>query len=151
MLDAAQAGGTRGQRGEVRDRHHRQAGAVGKSLGDPRGNAQAGEAAGPAAEGDGVERSEGDAALGQHLLHHRQDPLRVPAAQHLVALEDRAIDGERGRAGLGCGVDGQDLHAVPTLRGPRPASASRRLRKRTASSPSSISVAGGSDSMNSRP
>ena len=122
-----------------------------RALRDPGGDAKSREAAGTAPEGDRVEVAAGRTRLRQQFIHHRQQPLRVPAADQFVPLDQPTYHAEvplsrprsrnRSPAVFMLGASGT----------PSPASASRRRRKAAASARSAAILAGGSAAMNFGP
>ena len=137
----------RAERGEVGDRHRREPRAVRESLRDADRDPDAGEGAGSAAEGDRVERPQWQARLGEQLVDHRQDALGVAATEEFLAAEQLAVEPQRRAAGLGRGVEREQLHGVPVG-----ASAPRCWRRNaTASASLSVTVIGGRLARKARP
>jgi hypothetical protein len=99
-----------GQGLQAGHRHHRQIGAEGGALDHGGGDAQAGECAGTAAEGQGVEVAQAQTGIGEQSVHHRQDEFAVPPRRDLEALLDRVAQQQRGRTGVLGGVDREQRH-----------------------------------------
>ncbi|MNM98034.1 hypothetical protein D3C81_1105550 [compost metagenome] len=100
--------GALGEDRQVGNRQHRALQRERQSLHHADGDAHAGEGAGAAAKGDGVQRGEGDARLVQQILHHRQQTLRVHARNHLVTAEPAAVMQQGDGTGFGRGIQGQE-------------------------------------------
>ncbi|MCY1452946.1 hypothetical protein D9M71_699090 [compost metagenome] len=96
-----------GQCGQVGHRQNRALQGEGQALDHTDGNPHAGERARATAKGDGIQRIQRHAGLGQQLLDHRQQLLGVHARDHLVMAGYLAVMQQRDGTGFGRGIQGQ--------------------------------------------
>ena len=96
-----------GQRGNA---NHWQFGAQRQPLGDTDADAHAGKAARTAAKGQRVQLAQRGAALGEDLLHQRQDTLGMFAGTNFEMSTKGAIIPQSRGAGLCGGIDSQNSH-----------------------------------------
>jgi hypothetical protein len=80
-----------GQYGQVRHRQHRAIQRERQALHHADGDTHAGECARSTTESDGVDRLQRGPGIGQQLLDHRQQLLRMQARDHLVMTRDLAV------------------------------------------------------------
>src|SRR5256885_17210562 len=81
-----------------------------ESLLHARRDAKAGERARARAVGDALDLRDFDARLGEHLIDHAEDRLRLALAGALVTREKRPAAACRDRAEIGGGIDREQVH-----------------------------------------
>ena len=99
--------GTLGEHGKVGYRQYRTIQSKGQTLHHTDGNAHTGERTRATAEGNRVDRLQRGARIGEQLLDHRQQLLRMQTRDHLVMARDLAVMQQGNGASFSRGVQGQ--------------------------------------------
>ena len=129
LADTLLAIRTLGQYGQIRHRQHRAIQGKCQALHHADGNPHAGKRTRSATESDGVDRLQRGAGIGQQLLDHGQQLLRMQARDHLVMARDLAVMQQGNGASFSRGVQGQQgAHRCIRKRGQKKVRQYKQLR-----------------------